>query len=255
MKQQTKHNMGIYLQPAFLICAAVLALSGRGMSIAIERFGIYLKKEPLLLKKPLDLLDEKGLAPYRIVEKKKIENKEIIENLGTEDYIQWILEDTSESANNNVRCCLLFITYYLLPDRVPHEPEECFAGTGNQRLDTVSLTFKINQAGVEKKIPAKHLVFASTNSNYMDSDTRFSVFYLFNVNNTYTNSREKTIIFLRKNIFGKHSYYSKVEWYFLDPASGAKIYPKEEEAITASQRLLSVLLPVLEKEHWPDWNK
>jgi hypothetical protein len=30
------------------------------------------------------------------------------------------------------------------------------------------------------------------------------------------------------------------------------IYPSREEAIAASAKLLNVLLPVLEKEHWPD---
>lgn len=134
-------------------------------------------------------------------------------------------------------------------------PEECFVGTGNQLLESVSLTFKINEAGVEKEIPARHLVFAGTNSSYMDSDTRFSVFYFFNVNGEYANSRETARLALNKNIFGKHSYFCKVEWYFLAPITGAKIYPKEQEAIAASQKLLSVILPVLEKEHWPDWNK
>lgn len=47
-----------YLRPAFLICAAVLAITASGMSIAIKSFGIYLKKEPLSLRKSLDLLDE-----------------------------------------------------------------------------------------------------------------------------------------------------------------------------------------------------
>ena len=74
---------GIYMQPAFLICAVVLAVAGSGMSIAIKSFGVYLKKEPLPLKKPLELLDEKGLAPYKVVSKDRIENKEMVKALGT----------------------------------------------------------------------------------------------------------------------------------------------------------------------------
>ena len=54
----------IYMRPAFLICAVLLAMAGSGMSFAIKTFGVYLKKEPLPLRKPLDLLDENGLASY-----------------------------------------------------------------------------------------------------------------------------------------------------------------------------------------------
>ena len=56
-----------YLQPAFLICATVLAGAGGIMSIAVKKFGMYLEKEPLPLKKPLNLLDERSLAPYEVV--------------------------------------------------------------------------------------------------------------------------------------------------------------------------------------------
>jgi len=253
MRQDTKNNISVYLQPAFLICSAVLALSGIGMSITIKSLGVYLRKEPFPLKKSLDLLDEKKLGPYKIVAKEKIGNKEVVESLGTEDYIQWTLEDTTAAADSDVGQCLLFITYYDLPDRVPHEPEECYAGTGYQRLSTERFNLKINKDGVEEEIPATHLVFTNRSSNFWDKDTKFSVFYLFNTNGTYTDSREKTIIVLRKNIFGKHSYYSKVEWHFLNPRGDAKAYPKKEDAIAASQKLLSVILPVLKKEHWPDW--
>ena len=41
----------IYAQPAFLICIALLAIAGGGMSLAIKSFGVYLEKEPLPIKK------------------------------------------------------------------------------------------------------------------------------------------------------------------------------------------------------------
>ena len=118
-----KDLIKVYMKPAFLICVAVLAITGSGMSIAIKSFGIYLKKEPLPLKKSLDLLDESRLSPYKVVSKSKIENEEIVKNLGTEDYIQWNLEDTAAPPESSVRYCLLFIVYYGLPDFVPHVPE------------------------------------------------------------------------------------------------------------------------------------
>ena len=86
-----KDTIKTYFQPAFLICVIILLISAAGMSVAIKSFGMYLKKEPLPLKKSLDLLDQNGLGTYKIVSKEKIENKDILKALGTEDYIEWVL--------------------------------------------------------------------------------------------------------------------------------------------------------------------
>ena len=209
------------------------------------------KKEPMPLKKSLDLLDENALAPYKVISKHKITNQEVIESLGTRDYIQWLLEDSDISADSPVQKCSLFITYYDMPDRVPHVPEECYSGGGNQRLTSDSVTIEINKQGKVEQIPARYLVFASTNSNIWGTDTRFPVLYLFNVNEVYANSRDDARFALNKNIFSKHSYFSKVEWKFFNTRFGQTIYPNKEETITASQKLLRVILPVLEKDHWP----
>lgn len=243
-KQNTNKIIRSYLQPAFLICAAVLVLSGIVMPKPV-------KKEPLPLKKSLNLLNEQALAPYKVEKKTEIQNQEVLESLGTQDYIQWILEDTEAAFDSTIRKCQLFITYYGLSDRVPHVPEECFTGAGHQRLTSDSVIFEISNNNTTRKIPARYLVFASTKSNYWGMDTKFSVLYLFNVNESYANSRDGARFALNKNIFSKHSYFSKVEWKFFNIRFNKPIYPGKEEAIAASQKLLSVVLPILEKEHWP----
>lgn len=242
-----------YMQPAFLICAAILAIAGGGMSVAIKSFGIYLKKDPWPLKKPLDLLDEKGLASYKVISKEKIDSQDVVESLGTKDYIQWILEDLDAPANSAVHYCSLFITYYELPDKVPHVPEECYMGSGFQRLASDSVTL----AAGKQEIPARYLVFTGTGSDYWQKSTKFPIFYLFRVNNSYVNSREDVRLVLNENIRGKHSYFSKVEWKFFNAGFSVagrreNVYPAKEEAIAASQKLLGVILPILEKEHWPN---
>ncbi len=241
----------IYLQPAFLICAAVLAMAGGGMSFVIKSFGVYLSKEPLPLRKSLDLLDENGLAPYEVLSKDKIDNEQVLKGLGTEDYIQWRLEDTDAPASSPVRYCLLFITYYALPDKVPHVPEECYTGSGYQRLSSDSVTLTINEDGIEKEIPARFLVFAATDSARWMSSAKFPVLYFFRANEDYGDSREYVRLALNKNIYGEHSYFCKVEWKFFNRRFGALIYPTKEEAIKASRKLLGVILPVLQREHWP----
>ena len=251
-----------YIQPAFLICAVVLAVAGGGMSVAIKTFGIYLEKEHLPLRKPLDLLDENGLAHYEVISKIKIENDEILKSLGAEDYIQWVLEDLSAPEDSDVRYCSLFITYYGLPGVVLHVPEECYLGSGYGKPESGSVTFKLNKEGSEEKIPGKYLIFSIVNSDYLQKNTKFPVLYLFNVNGSYASSGPKTRAILNKNLFSKYSYFCKVEWKFFNANPGvgkrlgdAVIYPNKDEAILASVKLLNVILPVLEKEHWPVWEK
>jgi hypothetical protein len=241
-----------YIQPAFLICAMILAVAGGGMSVAIKSLGLYLKKEPCPLKKSLDLLDEKGLGSYKVASKEKIASQDVIDSLGTKDYIQWVLQDLDAPADSPVRYCSLFITYYELPDKVPHVPEECYMGSGFQNLASDSVTIGVDS----QKIPARCLVFTNTASDYWQRSTKFPILYFFRVNQDYVNSREDVRFALNKNIRSKYSYFCKVEWKFFDTKLGVdghrqSIYPDKEQAIAASRKLLSMILPVLEKEHWP----
>jgi len=258
----------VYLQPAFLICVAVLATS----ELVIKPLlGVVIPdKEPLPLKKPLDLLDEEDLSPYKVISKTKIENKQMVKELGTQDYIQWVLQDCSVAADSAVRKLLLFITYYELPDRVVHVPEECYTGGGYQRLTSDSITFEISSSldarcqiperesgignrvsSIKYRVRGKYLVFGGTKSNFWQSKANFPVLYFFRVDGKYVGSREETRITLNKNIFGKFSYFSKVELAF----NQNPVMPDKEKALTAGEKLLGVILPILEAKHWPDWKK
>ena len=249
MKYDTK-NIRVYAQPAFLICAIVLAAGGAGMSITMKRLGIILEKEPLPLRKSLELLDEVSLTPYRVVPPKlKIENKEVLKALGTSDYIQWVLEDSEEAAGSPVKRCLLFITYYRLADRVPHVPEECWTGGGYQRLPSEGVKLDIND--FEAHIPAKYLVFGPKKTSHWQDRQRIPNLYFFKVNGQYAGSREQARIVLNKNLFGESSYFCKVELVF----NRSSAVPGKDAVLRASEKLLAVILPILERDHWPKWEK
>ena len=250
MMADTRDNVRVYLQPAFLICVLVLAIAGVGMSITMRNLGIILKKEPLPLKRSLELLDQGDLTPYRVVPPKlKITNDEVLDALGTKDYIQWILEDTEQAPASPVKKCLLFITYYPLPDRVPHVPEECWTGGGYERLRSEDVTLHIDKtAGLVVNVPAKYLVFGPRAANLWQSSVRIPHVYFFRVNGQYAGSRDQARIALNKNLFGKHSYFCKVELVF----NAGSTSPNKEEAIRASEKLLAVILPIIERNHWPD---
>jgi hypothetical protein len=237
-----------YLQPAFLICAAVLGLAGVGMSVARRQLGLYLKKEPMPLKKPLSAMDEAKLAPYRVAARLAIENKDVLDKLGTRDYIEWVLEDPRIPEDSAVRRVLLFITYYELPDRVPHVPEECYAGGGYSRLATDDVTLQIGAPRPVRSVPGRYLLFGAPVKDVLQSGGRFPVLYLIRVNGEYAGNRDSARLALNRNLFSTHAYFCKIELAFNQGPSD----PGKTETLKVSERLLTVVLPLLEQEHWPD---
>ncbi len=242
------HNKAASVEPAFVICAVVLTVAGAGMSIATRQLGVYLQKEPLPLRKPLGALDEVKLAPYRIVTKHTIENDEVVRSLGTEQYIQWVLEDPCEPVTGATRRVLLFITYYELPDRVPHVPEECYTGSGFVRLSSDSVAFRIGGVDRKRSVPGRFLLFQAPAHDLWQRRGQFPVVYLFRINGEYAGDRDDARIALNRNIFSRYSYFSKIELAFNQSYAA----PTKEDAVAASEKLLAVLLPLLEQEHWPD---
>lgn len=248
MKRQSS-ILGHYLQPAFICCVAVLALSSTGMSVMIKALGGCLVKQPMPLRKSFAQMDEASLHPFSIVSKHRIENQDILKSLGTEDYIQWVLEDPQPGEAPDSQAVMLFLTYYGLPDRVPHVPEECYLGGGFQCLATDSLSIPLGEPGAAAPIPVRYLLFGEADTGLVGSNGRVPVVYLFRVNGQYAGSRDEARMLLNKNLFGKSSYFSKVELVF---NQGPARLTREQTVVRAA-RLLNVLLPILEREHWPLW--
>jgi hypothetical protein len=244
-----------YAQPAFLLCVALLAFVAGGVSWVKSYFSLWLVKEPIELKKSLDDMDESRLAPFIVKDKIKIPSNDIVDSLGTQDYLEWVLVDSQAEQNSPVGSLLLFITYYGKADSVPHVPEECYTGGGYRKVSSDPITFELANAAElgsssGRKIPGRYVTFRRASSEVWSSRESFPVLYLFNVNRIYTNNRTDARFILGRNIRGKHSYFSKVEMVF----NRADNPPDKETAIAVCEKLLDVLLPVLEQDHWPDEN-
>lgn len=243
-----------YLQPAFLVCAGILALTAATKSVVIEKLGFHFVKLPIPLKKPFSEMDEKRLEPYKVVNKQKITNRDVVESLGTEEYLQWTIEDPDVAENSPVRYCSLFVTYYTgNPDMVPHVPDECYTGGGNRLISAKTLSAAV--AGRTKPVDFQYLLFGYTDKKGMGNEIEFSVQYLFRANNIYAGNRTETRTILGSNFFGKYSYFCKVEWKFFGQSYGSLTYPNQEDTVKATEKMLSRTLPILEEDHWPDWEK
>ncbi len=246
-----------YLQLPFLISFVLLLSFAGGMSYFKSHQGIMLVKKPLFLKKPFDMLDEKLLEPYKVLEKSKIDNKDVLESLGTEEYLQWTLEDMTVDALSPVKDCTVFVTYYTgNPDQVPHVPEACYTGGGQEINEKFAIDLNVgdvNLPGIGKdgKIPATGLIFSRKSTEIWQASTKFPVIYFFKVNGQYKGNRTSTRVALG-DLTSQYSYFSKVEIKFF---SSRGLSPEMPQATEATEKLLKILLPVLEKNHWPDWNE
>ncbi len=242
-----------YLQLPFVVCV-VLLLAGTAFNASYKKYhGLTIIKKPLPLKASFDDMDEKLLAPYKVLDKAKIDNQDVLESLGTEDYMQWVLEDTSVDPMSPVRNCSVFITYYTgNPDQVPHVPEACYTGGGNQVQGSASVNLElgdVNLPGVPKQVPATALSFTRKSSEIWQASSAFSVIYFFKVNGEYKGGRD-AVRWALGNLSSEYSYFSKVELKFFNVRG---LNPDKQQSVEAAGRLLKVLLPVLEQNHWPDW--
>lgn len=254
-----KKILKIYLQPTFLLCVVVLGAASASITWIKSHEDITIIKKAIPLKKSFDLADETVFSPYKVITKQLITNKDILESLGTEDYLQWVFEDTNVPINSPVRNCSLFVTYYTgNPDQVPHTPDACYIGGGHERVDKFNVSLSINgntgtqgnRAGSKKRrIGATGIIFRGKSQEIWQIDTEFMVLYFFRVNGHYKANRTDTRLALGTNLRSEYSYFSKVEIKFFNIRGS---YPSKEESIAAAEKFLGVVLPVLENDHWPD---
>ena len=229
-----------------MLCILVLALSAGSMQVAAKKLGLHFVKLSVPLRNSLDDLDGSRLSPFLVLSKNKIENEDVVAELGTEEYIQWILEDPSVGKNEPGHYLSVFITYYTGdPDVVPHVPEVCYTGGGNTitKRSDAAIEFT-NREGSVEEISVRVLTISSPKS-YDSMDSK--VVYFFSVNGHLEGSRSR-VRFRLNNLFDRYAYFSKVEIIFRE---GGKM--TEDDVVSAVDRLSQKLLPLLTEEHWPEW--
>jgi hypothetical protein len=244
-----------FFRPAFVVCVGILLIVTIVKGVVIKKLGVQMVKEPIALRQPLDEMNEVALAPFELKNKTRIQNRDVLESLGTEEYMQWTLVDTTAEPDSPTRACSLFITYYTgNPDMVPHVPDECYVGGGNSRLAGEMVSIEIPGTESGKKVPFQYVMFGRVGDSIMKEE-KFSVQYFFHANGKYSGSRTDTRLILGSNWFSKYSYFCKVEWFFYGQDAFGRIYPDKEQTLGASEKLMAKLLPELERNHWPDWEK
>ena len=189
------------------------------------------------LKKPLSALDEGVLIPYRTIQRQVLDST-VLEALGTDQYINWTLEDTSVPQADPLRYANLFVTYDTGGvNLVPHTPDECRLGAGYQAAQPHANI----EIGVPMTIPVRLCTFLKT-AVFNHEDV--SVVYTFHCNGKFVATRNNVRLLIN-DMSNRYAYFSKVEVSF--PRA------TREQNLQGATKLFERLLPALIQDHFPDF--
>jgi len=205
-------------------------------------------KTPLPVKAPLNLLVSSELAPYRVLHRHRLDSA-IVEALGTEEYLNWTLEDPTEPPTSSLRFVNVFVTYDTGGnDLVPHTPDVCLLGAGYeaaQRHENVELTMDTTDPAW-RNVPVRVCTFVKT---AVFDKAEVTVVYTFRVNGAFAAVRERVRLLIH-DPRTTHGYFSKVEVSFSGVHGGAS----RAETVEGARRFLNTILPLLLRDHWPDFD-
>lgn len=250
MSEKQQGSAAPLFSAPFLACVLILGITAAGLPWATSYMRIALTKEPIPLRSPLARLDKDRLGPYVFRAKQDLLDT-VVEALGTDQYIYWILEDTTygPGSTDPRRFARLFVTYYTgQPDPVPHTPDVCMLGSGYTVKQAENTTVSVPALSDSTTVPVRAVTFEKT--GIFDSDL-MTVIYTFHCSGRFAETRESVRLIVN-NPVNKYAYYSKVEVIFGTETLLAR-YPSRDESIAATEKLLSYVLPLLVEEHWPDW--
>lgn len=230
----------------FVACVALLVLFAGGFQILATVQGFIFVKERVDLRKPLNLLDRDRLPPYELYKAIEIQS-DILNQLGTDQYLQWIVQvpDRLEEPDRG-RFLSLFVTYYTgLPDAVPHVPEACYAGGGHKLVKQSPDEITISSKEQQIVVPIQLLEFRK--ESQFSRNSRI-VLYTFHANGQFRADRTAVRLAIG-SLTDRYAYFSKVE-VGVDLEEGRFT---KDQAVTSAKRFLKVAIPVLLEDHWPDW--
>jgi hypothetical protein len=233
--------------PRTLACVLVLAIAAGGLQAAALRMKAYFRKQPVPLKAPFDRLDEARLSPYHVIEDGKLTlTPEELEQLNTQDYLQWVLraDPAQTSGPRYTGSYRVLVTYYTgQPDQVPHIPDRCQIAAGYSPAGSRRVVMELDCRGKKLKVPLRFSKFSK--QTRLGSEVRVVV-YTFYVNGEFEEERNR--VRLRLGRLGeRYAFYSKIEVTLLPTPDS------DDTIVELTEAFLQKILPVLVEDHWPDW--
>ena len=244
-----RESSNSFFSTPFVLTACILAVTAVAVPTVSKRLRMNFRKEAIPLRAALRNLDKSRLGRFRFVQANQL-SAPIIEALGTAEYIDWVLEDTTYAGSVDPRRIVrLHVTYYTgQPDPVPHTPDVCLPASGYEIVQAENTSLSVPELGESKQIPVRVLTFVRS---ALYEDAKPVVIYTFHCNGRFSATREGVRL-ATGNPLDRYAYYSKVEVsYGWDGATPS--FPTPEQATAACAELFRRVLPVLVEQHWPDW--
>ncbi len=251
MARRNSGTLASVVSVPFVLCVLVLSAAALGR-VALVRYGdVITRKAPVPLRKPLGALDISRLGDYERIKVNTL-SAAVEAQLGTEQYLDWVLVDKSVSRSGDPRrYVFLSVTYYTGgPNLAPHTPDVCRQGAGYQpKQPHENRVVEVPALGAEgREVPIRVCTFVKTPIFGREEPT---VVYTFHANGKFTTTRTG-VRRLTHRITDRHAYYSKVEVSF-GGGPGQSQNLGRQESIAAAAKLFNTILPILIEEHWPDW--
>lgn len=226
----------------YTLAVATLFVSAGWMHIAKQRGYLIVLKKALPIRRLLKDFDKDALLPYHVADSTTF-SPDLLQELGTEEYISWFLSAPGEEYSKENRRTLVSVTYYTgVVDQVPHVPEECYTQGAASLQDDDTLDMQLPVLG--REVPVRKLAFVRAG----DLSKSTIVYYTICVNGDFYSTRQ--LVRLRMgDDEDTHLYYSKVEIAFLN------VRPKERrsgELDKPATEIMDRLLVELVKSHWPE---
>lgn len=112
---------------ALIVAGATLVVFGVGFRSAVGYLNVYLTKLPVPLREPLSDLPRR-LGPWESVDQDRQLTKEMVEQLGTDSYLDRVYVRTRSKVQQHLA---VHIAYYTgMIDPIPHVPERCLVAAG-----------------------------------------------------------------------------------------------------------------------------
>jgi len=262
---------------ALILACLTLVIGGAGFTVAVQWLNVYLKKKPVPMRQHFDNISLK-LGPWEAIAEAPKLSKEMVEELGTDKYL-----DRQYAINGEPRqgALNLHLAYYTgMIDAVPHVPDRCLVGAGlNITVPPHNVPLPLARDGwrVDGEVLSRATGQPYQYVTYVDSITRrvqtvrmpqgefrlrtveFSdkkdpgrrifggYFFIANGRVTPTPEGVKKLAFIKSE---EYAYYCKVQL----TMSGSNRQFGEEEFVRAAADFVGALLPELMR-CLPDWSE
>jgi exosortase len=250
---------------ALAMGAGFLVTAMAGQVAIIQANDVVMFKQNVELRKSLDLL-EHPTGRWRFVRQSPPLSKDIVDELGTQQYVNRTYEDTKWVGGGRGRIADVHIAYYTgTPDTVPHVPQQCFQAGGLDQVAGGAVTLTIAGDGYKPdprvkggylhpvkdtgfgkearvpglEIPATYFTFSNPKRN----GELVNVAYFFVANGKFLRGPNEVRL-KGFDLRDKFSYYCKVQ-----VTVGVQ---DQEQAAERISSLLSELMPEI-MSCLPDW--